>query len=127
MEKEKKNAKTEKIELVFGIVIAGIFSFVINIFSDLYFAYFINNDEIHISHNQTIVLSLLVLLTIALLQFIIFDYKNESKLDISFFKRFINFFFEDFKATKIINNLGKFILVSFLYIFLIIFIFRFFA
>jgi hypothetical protein len=106
-------------DFVLGVVIAGILSWLINIFSNLYYDVFLTHNIKLSSYNNlhlVVLLSILFLL-IAFLQFLIYDYKNKLTLENNFWKRYLFFVSEDFSPSRLV----RFVNIFFISVFLIIF------
>lgn len=102
----------KRFDLVLGIAVAGFLSFLINIFSSIYYDVFLTHSK-NISQyesNDLIIFAILFSATIAFLQFLIIDYKNEIDLKKGFWKRYLFFFMHDFVVTRAAVHVYRFFL-----------------
>jgi|GEM_PF-6700818 len=84
--------KKKRFDITFGIIVAGIFGFLINILASIVYNYFflVNPDPIRWDFFGLLLGALLI--SIVFLQFIVRDFKNELILNRSFFERFFDYY-----------------------------------
>ena len=104
MEKDKIEQK-KRTDLVIGIAVAAVIGFVLNLLANLYYDIFITStlswDEVNHPQVYGVILALIGL--IGLLEFFIYDYKNDLEVNKGFLKRYFNYFFYNFTPGKIIR------------------------
>lgn len=127
MNKEEKEEK-EKIQrttFVLGIFSASIIGFVLNIYANVYYDVYVAGKEQFSNFSQfSIVLPFLILiLVVAFLHFLIYDYQNEINLNRPFLKRFFDYFDNVFWFTQITKRVNKIFWFIMKWIFVITFAF----
>jgi hypothetical protein len=114
--KDGDKEKIKRFDFVFGVIIASIISFFINLLSNIYYDLFVNHSTSwdKIDHFQVYFILLILLALFGFLEFFISDYKNPAEVNQSLFIRYKNYFFYEFTPGKIIR------IISGLYISLIL-------
>lgn len=116
---DDKLERRKRIDFVFGIVVAGIFGLIINVFSNIFYDVFLVHKINFNSYDQIYLtgLMLLLFLVLAFMQFLVYDYKNKLSLEKNFWKRYMFFLSEDFSLSRIVKVLNRFFISMFLIIF----------
>jgi hypothetical protein len=127
----KGDTETQRLEyrrrsdFVRGIVVAGIFGFLINVFASIYYNAFLT-DTIQLSSYKVPYMVGLVIAffaVIAFLQFIVIDYKNDLHLEKGFWRRYFLFVTEDFAPLRYARYVQRFLISVLLLIFSSVIIF----
>lgn len=117
--------RKKRTDFAWGVIIAAIFGFTLNLLANLYYDLFIVKaiswDKV--DHMQVLAAGMLLLGLLAFLQFIIDDYKNNIVINKSFVRRYLNYFFYKFVPGKILRYLiGSYILLIFFAFVFVIFV-----
>lgn len=123
---ENEKEKIKRLDATFGIIVAAVMGFLLNLLANAYYDLFITSlikwEEINQSQIFYISLSLIGLF--GFLLFFINDYRNEFGINKSFFKRYVNYFFYKFGPGKIIGFIfGVYTLLFLLVLMIMTFIF----
>lgn len=92
---EENKEKNKRFDFTFGIIIAAVIGFLLNLLANIYYDIFIVNSLKWENIDQTQFVGILLALIgmFGFLQFFIDDYRNEFKINKSFLKRFKDYFF----------------------------------
>jgi hypothetical protein len=103
--KEDKIEQKKRTDLVIGIAVAAVIGFVLNLLANLYYDIFITGTLTwnKVNHTQVYAITLALVGLIGLLEFFIYDYKNDLEENKGFLKRYFNYFFYNFTPGKIIR------------------------
>lgn len=102
---ENQNEQKKRFDTVVGILIASVLGFVLNLSANLYYDLFISKAVTwdKINHFQVLGLGLSFVGIIGFLQFFIDDYRNNVEMNKTYWKRFSNYFFHEFRAGRYIR------------------------
>lgn len=94
--------KNKRFDLTFGIIIAALVGFLLNLLANLYYDLFIVHSVVweKVDHTQVFGMVLGLIGMFGFLQFFIEDYKNELRISKTFLKRFYEYFFYHFTPGK---------------------------
>jgi hypothetical protein len=97
--------KIRRADVVWGIVVASAIGFLLNLLGNVYYGLFIVHTITwgKVDHTQIYWIGAVLLALVGFLEFFIEDYKNDLRLNISLFQRYINFFFYRFTLGRIIR------------------------
>ena len=120
---EDKIEQKKRTDLVIGIAVAAVVGFVLNLLANLYYDLFITGTLIwdKVNHSQVYAVTLALVGLIGLLEFFIYDFKNDLEVNKSFLKRYFNYFFYNFTPGKIIRIVAGIYIFSVLIGFMILF------
>jgi hypothetical protein len=111
---ESNKEKIKRFDTTFGIVVASVIGFLLNLLANVYYDLFITHGKSwsEISHAQVYFASFFLLAMFVFLQFFIRDYRNNFELNLSLVKRFGNYFFYKYGPGRWIRVIsGVYILV----------------
>lgn len=103
-----KKEKKRRSDIIFGILLASTLGVLLTLFSNLYYDIFVTKTIEWSSVNQNHVFIWMVILLAAwgFISFFIYDYQNEVEMNLGFWKRFMDYFFNAFGPMKIIRVIG---------------------
>jgi preprotein translocase subunit Sss1 len=98
---EQKN----RTDLVLGVLLAAVVGFVLNILSTIYYSLFIVKTVTwdKMDHFQIYCIGLLLVGLIGFLEFFIYDYKNDIQVNRSLIRRYLTYFFYNFRPGRVIR------------------------
>lgn len=104
---KKEVEKKRRSDIIFGIILASVFGVILNLFSNLYYDVLVSKTvrPESIDWNHVIAWFFILLATWGFISFFIYDYENEFKMNISFWKRFTDYFFNSFRPMRILRLL----------------------
>ena len=119
---EDKDKKENRGYIVWSIVIGALLSFLINIFSNLYYSLFVVGDLSFdkINGNYFVFCVLLFIALNGYLGFFIHDYPNSFEFSKGYWLRYKNYFFNKYLPGRIIGKIIRWILGFYLILFLVI-------
>ena len=113
-----KNIKEKKrrSDIIFGIILASTLGVLLTLFSNLYYDVVVTKivKPNNVNWNHVMVWFFIFLATWGFISFFIYDYENEFKMNISFWKRFTDYFFNSFRPMRILRLLVGVYLMIFL-------------
>jgi len=115
----------KRFDFVLGVVVAGVFGWLINILSDVYYDVFLKHT-VKIESYDSFQLSLsgfILFVAIGFLKFLVYDYKNKLILEKNFWDRFIFFLNDNFNLSFFASLLKNLFIILFL-VFFNLFIFN---
>lgn len=100
-------SREERKYYVWSIMIAGLLGFLINIFANLAYGFFIIGDLSwqKINHFNFLLCLALFIGVIGYLMFFINDYPNAPEFSIVYWKRYQDYFFNKFRLVKILRTM----------------------
>lgn len=89
--------------IVWGIIMGGLFGFLINVFSTVFYEIFIVKSLLweNVDHRYFSLCAIALVGLIGYLLFFIFDYPNTPEFSKVYFRRFISYFFKSFWPGKV--------------------------
>lgn len=118
---KKIKEKKRRSDIIFGIILASTLGVLLTLFSNLYYDVVVTKtiNSIDVNWNHVMVWFFVLLATWGFISFFIYDYENEFKMNISFWKRFTDYFFNAFRPMRVL----RFLVGVYLMIFLVLLIF----
>lgn len=112
---KKIKEKKRRSDIIFGILLASTLGVILNLFSGLYYDLFVTKTIkwININQQHVVFWFLVLLATWGFISFFIYDYENEFKINISFWKRFTDYFFNSFRPMRVLRLLAGVYLMIF--------------
>lgn len=109
----KEKEKKRRSDIIFGILLASILGVLLNLFSNFYYDIFVTKtlEWSKINNNHIITWFAIFLAVWGFISFFIYDYQNEVKMNLSFWKRFMDYFFNAFRSMRIIRVIGGIYLI----------------
>ncbi|MEI6553373.1 MAG: hypothetical protein WCO09_02295 [bacterium] len=106
--------------IVWSVIMGGLLSFIISIIANLYYGLFVvgNLEWSSVSHQQVLILMLVLVAIIGYLLFFISDYPNTFEFSKEYWRRYRNYFFHRFWPGKILRWVIGFYLIIFFISFL---------
>jgi len=116
-----KKEKKRRSDIIFGILLASTLGVVLNLFSSLYYDLFVTKTIKwpNVNQQHVVIWFFILLATWGFISFFVYDYENEFKMNISFWKRFTDYFFNSFRPMRVLRFLVGVYLMIFL-VFLIL-------
>ncbi|MEI6835410.1 MAG: hypothetical protein WCK59_01130 [Candidatus Falkowbacteria bacterium] len=112
-----KNIKEKKrrSDIIFGIILASTLGVLLTLFSNLYYDVVITKivKPNEVDWNHIFIWFFILLATWGFISFFVYDYENEFKMNISFWKRFTDYFFNSFRPMRILRFLAGVYLMIF--------------
>lgn len=123
MFKKHKTERKERTTLVLGIFTASVIGFVVNLYANIYFEVFLTGRETMVAYNQLalIIPTLILVLAIAFLSFLVYDYQHELTLNRPFLKRFFEYYENVFWLSRATRKVSRVIVFLVKWIFAILF------
>lgn len=101
--KEKKR----RFDIIFGISLASTLGVILSLFSNLYYDLFVTKKVVwgEVNHNHVVVWFAILLAVWGFFSFLLYDYKNDLEMNVSFWRRFVDYFFKSFKPVRFLRVL----------------------
>lgn len=102
-----RSEKNRRSDIIFGILLASTLGVILNLFSSLYYDLFITKTIkwINVNQQHVMIWFFVLLATWGFISFFIYDYENEFKMNISFWRRFTDYFFNSFRPMRFLRFL----------------------
>lgn len=112
---EMKTEYRKRFDLVLGIIIALMIGFFTNVFAVIFYETVIKvtGDTANFNEVALLITTFGFFASIAFLQFLVYDYKNDLCLNKNFWKRYVFYLTEDFAPFRIMRILGNIFIVIF--------------
>lgn len=104
---KKIKEKKRRSDIIFGIVLASTMGVLLTLFSNLYYDILVTKivKPNNVEWNHVMAWFFVLLATWGFISFFIYDYENEFEMNISFWKRFTDYFFNSFRPMRILRLL----------------------
>lgn len=120
---DKLEEKNKRFDFVWGIILAAILGFLLNLLANVYYDLFIVKTVLweKVNQEQVFIIILLLLGLVGFLGFLIDDYRNEMKISRNFLQRYWQYFFYKFTPGKIMRWFfgGYILLIAFAFLLVI--------
>lgn len=107
----EKEERKRRFDTVFGIYIAAVIGFILNILADLLRGWMFAGEVFSLLQKELIaLLVLLLIISIIFLEFFIFDFRHELTFDQKFWSRFFDYFSNKHWLSRRVTKISKIIL-----------------
>lgn len=112
---EDQKERHERVTFVFGIIVAAVIGFALNIYANIYYEVFMLGTKSMSAYNQlaTLIPGFVLIYSLGLLSFLVYDYKNKIAMDRPFLQRLFEYYENVFWPTKFASRVSRFFVFVF--------------